>query len=72
MFLNPFNTEEAEPLRQRRKWRDPRCDAYAVSETNNLTHMGASCDAHFGANLNATPSAAFAANHSVIGMPSLI
>jgi hypothetical protein len=32
MFLNPLNRIEAEPLRQRRKWRDPRCDAYAVSE----------------------------------------
>ncbi len=72
MFLNPFNTEEAEPLRQRRKWRDPRCDAYAVSETNNLTHMGASCAANFVANLNAKPSAAFAANHSAAGMPKSI
>jgi hypothetical protein len=72
MFLNPFNTEEAEPLRQRRKWRDPRCDAYTVSEANHLTHMGASWAASFVASLNATPSAAFAANHSAGGMPSLI
>ena len=72
MFLNPFNTEEAEPLRQRRKWRDPRCDAYAVSEANHLTHMGAACAANFIANANATPSAAFAAKRSAAGMPSLI
>ncbi len=69
MYLNPFNTEEAEPLRQRRKWRDPRCDAYAVSAANNLTHMGASFAANFIANLNATPSAAFAANRSAAVMP---
>ena len=72
MFLNPFNTEEALPLRQRRIWRDPRCDAYAVSEANHLTHMGASCVANVIANLNVTPAAAFAANHSAAGMPSLI
>jgi hypothetical protein len=53
MFLNPFKTEEAEPLRQRRKWRDPRCDAYAVSGANHLTHMGASFAANFIANVNA-------------------
>ena len=72
MFLNPFNTEEAEPLRQRRKWRDPRCDAHAVSDANIRAHIGASCDAHFGANPSATPSAAFAANHSAVGMPKSI
>ena len=72
MFLNPFNTEEAEPLRQRRKWRNPRCDAYAVSEANHLTHIGASCAANFIANLNAKPSAASAATHSAAGMPHLI
>jgi hypothetical protein len=72
MFLNPFNTEEAEPLRQRRKRRDPRCDAYAVSEANQLTHMGASFAANFFANLNAAPSAAFAANHFVAGLPRSI
>ena len=72
MFLNPFNTGKALPLRQRRKWRDPRCDAYAVSDANHLTHMGASCAANLIANLNATPSAAFAANRSAAGMPNLI
>ena len=72
MYLNPFITEEAEPLRQRSKWRDPRCDAYAVPEANNLTHMGASCDAHFGANSNATPSALFAANICAASRPSSI
>jgi hypothetical protein len=53
MFLNPLNRGEAEPLRQRRKLRDPRCDAYAASEANSLTHMGAACAANFLANLNA-------------------
>ena len=72
MFLNPFKIEEALPLRQRRKWRDPRYDAYAVSEANNLTHMGAACAANFVANLIAKLSAALAANHSAAGMPSLI
>jgi hypothetical protein len=72
MFLNTFNTKEALPLRQRRKWRDPRCDAYAVSEANIRPHISASCDAHFGANPSATPSAAFAANHSAAGTPHLI
>ena len=72
MFLNPLNRGQAEPLRQRRKWRDPRCDAYAVSEANNLTHMGAACAAKFIANLDAKPSAALAANHSAAGMPNSI
>ena len=72
MFLNPFNTEEAEPLRQRRKWRDPRCDADAVSEANIRAHMGASFAVNVIANLNATPPAAFVANHSAAGMPNLI
>jgi hypothetical protein len=72
MYLNPFNTEEALPLRQRRKWRDPRCDAYAMSEATILTHMGASCAANLIANLNATQSAALAANQSAAGMPHLI
>jgi hypothetical protein len=67
-----FYRVEALPLRQRRKWRDPRCDAYAVPEANNLTHMGASFAANFNANLNATPSAALAANQSAAGMPNLI
>jgi hypothetical protein len=72
VFLNPFNTEEAEPLRQRRKWRDPRCDAYAASEAKHLTHMGAACATNFNANVNATPFAALAANHSAAGMPKSI
>ena len=69
MGLDLFIIGQAEPLRQRRKWREPRCDAYAVSEANHLTHMGASCAASFVANLNSMPSAAFAANHSAAGMP---
>ena len=68
MYLNLFKTGQALPLRQRRKWRDPRCDAYEVSEANHLTHMVASCAANLIANLNATPAAAFAANHSAAGM----
>jgi hypothetical protein len=52
MFLNPLNRGQAGPLRQRRKWRDPSCDAYAVSEANNLTHMGASFAANFTVNVN--------------------
>jgi hypothetical protein len=72
MGLDLFMIGQAEPLRQRRKWRDPRCDAYAVSEANHLTHMGASFAANFTVNVNATPSAAFAANHSAAGMPNLI
>jgi hypothetical protein len=72
MGLDLFIIGQAGPLRQRRKWRDPRCDAYAVSEANHLTHMGASCAASFVANLNSMPSAAFAANHSSAGMPNSI
>ena len=72
MFLNLFNRGQAEPLRQRRKWREPRCDAYTASESNNLTHMGASYAANFVMNINAKPSARYAANHSAAGMPSLI
>ena len=70
--LDLFMIGQAEPLRQRRKWRDPRCDAYAASKAKNLTHMGASFAAIFIANLNTTPSAAFAANHSAAGMPESI
>ena len=69
MYLNPFKREEAEPLRQRRIWRYPRCDAKVASQGNNRTHMGASCDANFAANSNATPFAVFAANHSAALMP---
>jgi hypothetical protein len=72
MFLNPFKTGQAEPLRQRRKWRNPRCDAYAVSEANNLTHIGAPSAANFVANLAATPFAAFVANNCAASMPSSI
>ena len=72
MGLDLFIIGQAGPLRQRRKWRDPRCDAYAVSEANHLTHIGASCAANFIANLNAKPSAASAATHSAAGMPHLI
>ena len=72
MFLNPFNTGQAEPLRQRRIWRDPRREAYAVSEANSLTHMGASFAANVIANLNATQSATLVANQSVAGMPESI
>jgi hypothetical protein len=72
MFLNPFNTEEALPLRERRMWRNPRCNAKPASEANIRAHIGASCDAHFGANLNATPSALFAANNCAAPMTSSI
>jgi hypothetical protein len=72
MFLNLFYRGQAEPLRQRRKWRDLRYDAYAVSDANNLTHMRASFAANFIANVNATPSATFAANRSSAVIPNLI
>ena len=72
MFLNPFDAEEAGPLRQRRKWRDPRFGAKPASEATLCAHIGASCDAHFGANLNATPSALLAANNCATSMPSSI
>jgi hypothetical protein len=72
MGLDLLMIGQAEPLRQLRKWRDPRCDAYAGSIANNLTHMGASFAANFIANVNATPSAALAANRSAAGMPNLI
>ena len=72
MYLNPFKREEALPLRKRRIWRNPRCNAKPASEANIRAHIGASCDAHFGANSNATPSAAIAANHSAAFMPNFI
>jgi hypothetical protein len=72
MFLNPFNTEEAEPLRQRRKWRDPRCNAKPASEANFRAHNGASRNAHFGTSLDATLSALFAANNCAAYVPSSI
>ena len=72
MYLNPFNRVEAEPLRQRRMWRNPRCNAKPASEANIRAHIGASCDAHFGANFDATPSALFATNNCASSMPSSI
>jgi hypothetical protein len=72
MYLNLFKTGQALPLRERRKWREPRCDAYAVSDANNPTHMGASSVENFIANSNAVSSAAFATNHSAADMPTLI
>jgi hypothetical protein len=72
MYLNPFKREEALPLRQRRMWRNPRCNAKPASEANIRAHIGASCDAHFGANLDATPYALFAANNCAASMPSSI
>jgi hypothetical protein len=72
MFLNLFYRGQALPLRERRMWRKPRCNAKPASEANNRAPIGASCDAHFGANSNATPSATFAANRSAAVMPNLI
>ncbi len=72
MYLNLFKTGQALPLRKRRIWRNPRCNAKPASEANIRAHIGASCDAHFGANLNATPTAALAANQSATGIAHLI
>ena len=72
MYLNPFKAEEALPLRERRMWRNPRCNANPASNEHFRAHNGASCQAHFGANLNATPSALFAANSGAASMPSSI
>ena len=72
MYLNPFKREEALPLRQRRMWRNPRCNAKPASEANIRAHIGASFDGHFGANLNATPSALFATNNCAAAIPSSI
>ena len=72
MYLNPFKAEEALPLRERRMWRKPRCDAYAVSDANNPTHMGASSVENFIANSNAVSSAAFATNNGAASTPSSI
>ena len=69
MYLNPFKREEALPLRKRRIWRNPRCNAKPASKANIHAHIGASCDANFAANSNATPFAVFAANHSAALMP---
>ena len=72
MFLNPFNTEEALPLRKRRKWRKPRYNAKPASVAHFHAHIGASSDAHIVANSNATPSALFAANNCAASTPSSI
>jgi hypothetical protein len=72
MFLNPFNTEEAGPLRQRRKWRNPRRNAYAELDAHFHAHIGASYEAHFAANFNATRSQATAANNRAASMASSI
>ena len=72
MYLNLFKTGQALPLRKRRIWRNPRCNAKPASETSICAHIGASCDAHIVANSNATPSALFAANNCAASMPSSI
>ena len=72
MYLNLFKREEALPLRQRRMWRNPRCNAKPASEANIHAHIGASCDAYIVANSNATPSALFAANNCAASIPSSI
>jgi hypothetical protein len=72
MYLNLFKTGQALPLRQRRMWRNPRCNAKPASEANIRAHIGASCNAHFGANFDAMPSALFAANNCAASMPSSI
>ena len=72
MYLNLFKTGQALPLRKRRIWRNPRCNAKPASEANIRAHIGASCDAHIVANSNATPSALFAANNCAASMPSSI
>jgi hypothetical protein len=72
MFLNLFDRGQALPLRERRMWRKPHCNAKPASEASNRAHIGASCDAHFGANSNATPSELFAANNCAASTPSSI
>ena len=72
MYLNLFKTGQALPLRSRRIWRNPRCNAKPASKANIHAHIGASCDAHIVANSNATPSALFAANNCAASMPSSI
>ena len=72
MYLNPFKAEEALPLRERRMWRKPRCNAKPASDANFRAHIGASSDAYIVANSNATPSALFAANNCAASMPSSI
>jgi hypothetical protein len=72
MFLNPFNRGQAGPLRQRRKWRNPRRNAYGVFDAHIRAHIGASYEAHFAANFNATPSQASAVNIRAASMASSI
>jgi hypothetical protein len=72
MFLNPFNTEEALPLRERRTWQTLRRKAYAVFDGNFHAHIGASYEAHFVANFNATPFEAFTASHRAASMATSI
>jgi hypothetical protein len=72
MYLNPFNREEALPLRERRTWRTLRRNAYAVFDAHFHAHIGASYGAHFAANFNATPFEAFAANNRAASMASSI
>ena len=62
MYLNPFKREEALPLRSRRIWRYPRCDAIAASDANNPKRIGATCDANLVAKSNAAQPVAIAAN----------
>ena len=72
MYLNPFKREEALPLRERRMWRKPRCNAKPASDANFRAHIGASSDAHIVANSNATPYALFAASNCAASTPSSI
>jgi hypothetical protein len=72
MFLNPFNTGQALPLRERRTWRTLRRNAYAVFDAHFHAHIGASYEAHLAANFNATPFEAFAANNHAASMTSSI
>jgi|ERR1035438_297137 hypothetical protein len=68
----PLYAKQAEPLRQRRKWRNPRCNAKPASEANIREIIGASCNPHFGASLDAAPFALYAANNCAASMPSSI
>jgi hypothetical protein len=72
MFPNPFKAEEALPLRQRRIWRKPRCNANPASDAHFHAHIRASCAAHMGDNFNHTPSALFVVNLSAASTTSSI
>ena len=72
MYLNPFNREEALPLRERRTWRTLRRNAYSVFDAHFHAHIGASYEAHFAANFNAPPFEAFAANNRAASLATLI